>query len=421
LTCATGSFSNQNFSALSVWRYNDQGATQANGAPAGPNFQLDISSGNSCSIYSDSNLVHQASPIIGTFIKGEAVFGGGFPSTGTSKSMRCPNTSFVACSNKNNGATAPIRFGNWRNQNLSTVNNSATGLTGFKLGVSFGTTFPAAATITAFVVGTALGSTDEQAGLDTLAAAWSLSNTPTVLLATEGDSITAGHQTSTSWPNRRFSWFNSVASSIGNKATCFNMAYDGGWLGLVNTPWGPMASEGAGTASVQQGGEAPDSLDPLLDSGQFAKQVLIVFMGRNDITLFGSGGPAGFGATIHTQLNTYCTARRAAGWKVIVLDAIPGQDMLAGQMPTEWTSFNSLIAANWASYADKFVQVSVLNWQPGGSSDWSTNYQDGVHPNVAGQAMIAAAVLPAVQALTSTFQAAWFTRSNMGAGFQNAS
>lgn len=396
MTFAGGSFSNHDFSVLAVARGNDQYQDQQNEGPSGPAFQMGTVS-TDCGMFSDENRVHQSSPIIAKFVKTESLLGNSFPASGTSKSMRLPNTSFSAISVKNNGVTAPTRFGNWRNVPLTSVGTLATGLSGLKMGVCFGGTFTSTCILTAFVVTTALGTTDEQAALDTLAASYGLSNTPTTILAVDGDSITSGYQGGL-FSNRCFSWFRSVARSIGNAAACFNLSQSGGWIGKVNSPWGPLSGEGAGTAGVQQGGQAPDSLDPLLDSGQFAHQVLIVYLGRNDIGLYGSGASAGFGTTIYNELVTYCQARQAAGWKVIICDAIPGSDIIAGNMASETAIFNALIAANWATFADQFVQLSALNWQPGGSSDWSL-YQDQIHPNAAGQAMIAAAVLPAVEAL----------------------
>jgi len=175
------------------------------------------------------------------------------------------------------------------------------------------------------------------------------------------------------------------------------------WLGKTTSPYGQLSGEGAGTAGVQQGGQATDSLDPLLNSGYFAKQILIIWIGRNDITLYGPSASVGFGTTIYNELVAYCQARRAAGWRVVVCDAIPGSDIntgtpaTTGNMEIERLAFNSAIAANWTTFADRFAQLSALNWTPG--SSFATYYQDGVHPNAAGQALAAAAILAEVNVL----------------------
>lgn len=398
LSCPSGAVNNQNFSCITCSKYNDQYYSQQNTGSGGPEFQL----GGSGGIFSTETFFRRqnvSSPVQAMSTAIEFNVNGSFKDLPFTKSWRAPNQSYAVRSIRNAGVGTFARWGNWQSDSVS-GGNSGTG-TGFQIGRSNGTSITSAQIITAFILTTALGTTDEQAAMDTLASAWSTSNAPTVLLAVDGDSISSGYPGNT-FDVRNFSWFRSVSQSIisakGGKVVCHNLAQPGGWIGNYSSPWGALSGQTAGTQAVQQAPQAPDSLDPLLQGTTFTKKVLIVWMGRNDITLFGSGGSPGFGATIHGQLNAYCTARRAAGWYVIVCDAIPGADMTAGQMAAELTSFNSLIAANWSSYADAFVQLSARDWKTGTPSTYYQENPTYVHPNAAGQALAAAAILPYVQA-----------------------
>jgi lysophospholipase L1-like esterase len=124
--------------------------------------------------------------------------------------------------------------------------------------------------------------------------------------------------------------------------------------------------------------------------------ILYIFAGTNDIVVDSDSA-----ATILSQLQTYVAARKAAGWnKVIVITPIPRQ------VSGGWTSgmsvilsdYRDLIIANAGDF-DGVIDVGwTTEWTPGAS--WTVNYQDGIHPNAAGRAIISAAVLPSLQSLT---------------------
>src|SRR5437868_6736449 len=99
---------------------------------------------------------------------------------------------------------------------------------------------------------------------------------------------------------------------------------------------------------------------------------------------------------IHWQFGTYlqpCPGRRVAGENNIAVRPAQRRRRRNGRR----LAFNSAIAANWTTFADHIAQLSALNWTPGGS--FATYYQDGVHPNAAGQALAAAAILAEVNVL----------------------
>jgi lysophospholipase L1-like esterase len=84
----------------------------------------------------------------------------------------------------------------------------------------------------------------------------------------------------------------------------------------------------------------------------------------------------------------------------VLANVIPRSILTAGQ-ETERLALNALLAANWNAsgdaYADAFVDISAaVDWT---DNSYATYTQDGTHPNATGQAVIAAAMLAALQSL----------------------
>ncbi len=122
-----------------------------------------------------------------------------------------------------------------------------------------------------------------------------------------------------------------------------------------------------------------------VDSVFQAGGILHVLAGTNNFAYDGTDP-----TTLHTTLANYCTARRAAGWKVVVGTLL---DRGAGAFaPTNQTTFNSsrstyngLIQANWASYADAIADYAAnANLGSAGASQVSTYFLDGTHLNSVG-------------------------------------
>lgn len=100
------------------------------------------------------------------------------------------------------------------------------------------------------------------------------------------------------------------------------------------------------------------------------------------------------GATAYAAIESYCLARRAVGWKVVVLNVSPST-AITGAMETARTACNASIAANWATFADAFVDVTTGNFANPANT---TYYSDGTHYtgvlNAEAAALVAAAVSP---------------------------
>jgi lysophospholipase L1-like esterase len=192
---------------------------------------------------------------------------------------------------------------------------------------------------------------------------------PTRNIVFDGDSITAGFP---DHPN----YYDLALISVGGAYKARNVAIPGQQLTA-------MASAAASRVDAYR--------DPAV-----AKNVLVIWGGTNDIA---SGTLTG--AQTHTALSSYCTARRAAGWKVVVVTMLPRSyagDV--GATETERTAYNTAIRANWATYADALADVAA-NTTIGDAGDElnATNYQsDHAHLKTAGATIVAGIVAPAVAA-----------------------
>lgn len=172
---------------------------------------------------------------------------------------------------------------------------------------------------------------------------------------------------------------------------------DAAYNGTVDCP--NFAIPGQGLA-ISTYGSNPNLLadDPAkldgLPTGR-TKAVLVVQVGTNDLALGRSA------AQVLADLWTYCDARRAAGWKVIVCTLTDRTDgaVSAGQVAfdTKRATVNAGIAAGWASHADGLADLAgnALLGANGASANVTYFNVDKVHFTAATYSGI---VLPLVQA-----------------------
>lgn len=106
---------------------------------------------------------------------------------------------------------------------------------------------------------------------------------------------------------------------------------------------------------------------------------------------------------VHDSLVELCEAARGHGWKVVVVDCIgrrwdgatqPDKD--AKQAASE--AVNALVAANWESYADRVVRLSLDARLT--DPDNTTYFEsDGTHLTAAGYGVVASLIAPVVEDL----------------------
>lgn len=94
------------------------------------------------------------------------------------------------------------------------------------------------------------------------------------------------------------------------------------------------------------------NVDPLFSPGY--KNIVVIAAGTNNLTAGNTG------AAIHTTISNYCTARRAAGWKVAVT-TIPARQYAGdpGDLETRRGDCNTLIRANYLTYSDALIDIAA--------------------------------------------------------------
>lgn len=102
--------------------------------------------------------------------------------------------------------------------------------------------------------------------------------------------------------------------------------------------------------------EAPGTVDPLLQRGRL--NICLIWEAINDV-----GATGGSATSVGNNLQTFCLARRAAGWKTIVFGLQAAR--VAGGGVTSQAGFDAVrgqlnlwLAANWRSFADAYVDPS---------------------------------------------------------------
>lgn len=129
----------------------------------------------------------------------------------------------------------------------------------------------------------------------------------------------------------------------------------------------------------------------VLYSSSFAKNVVVCWEGTNSIW-FGANA-----TTTYNDIVSYCTGRRAAGFKVVVCNILP-RTPFDGTQEGYRTTVNSNIASNWATFADARVDVAGDSRLSNAAN--TTYYQaDGIHLTDAGYAVAAELIGAAVLTL----------------------
>jgi lysophospholipase L1-like esterase len=161
----------------------------------------------------------------------------------------------------------------------------------------------------------------------------------------------------------------------------------------------PLLSPQPGLYNMGLGGEkvtemiaeAAAKVDVMYDAAK-ARNIVAIWGGTNDLY---TGDTA---ENTYANLQTYCAARRAAGWKVVVVTTLPrgANDPFEANRQT----YNTSIRAGWATFADALADVAADSriGDAGDNSD-GTYYSDGTHLNNTGYGVVAVIVGAAVQGL----------------------
>ena len=154
----------------------------------------------------------------------------------------------------------------------------------------------------------------------------------------DGDSQTFGYQSATSSGSPiQNSYPYQMARMFGDTAKITNIGVSGETVATMTT-------------------NASGSVDPYCDAAGFPNRNIVCLMGgTNDISVSGDTGTQAYNAVV-----AYCQARHAAGWRVICNTILSRGD-------SQWNSTkegyrqtcNSLIRANWPSFADGLADLDA--------------------------------------------------------------
>ncbi len=123
---------------------------------------------------------------------------------------------------------------------------------------------------------------------------------------------------------------------------------------------------------------------------RFARNLLTVWAGSNDINANVTA------STLYPQLVAYCQRAQESGFEVLVFTTLPRSSSSSTQ-EAERVSYNALIRANYASFADGLVDVAL-----DASLTDPTNltyYSDGTHLTNTGTTVVAALAVSAINLL----------------------
>lgn len=188
-------------------------------------------------------------------------------------------------------------------------------------------------------------------------------------LVCDGDSITAGLGLTTPGPYPK------------------NLALSGSWVVTNVAVSGNMLSDCITNA--------PTTVDPLYTPGK--KNVVIIWAGTNDFA-FGSTV-----STVYGRFQTYAAARRAVGWKVVVVTMISraGNNPNGETLDTDKNGLNALLRPGYNGFSDGIADIAS-NAELGADGAYAgPGFQgDHIHPT---QTAVLVDEVPIFNATMATF------------------
>jgi hypothetical protein len=137
---------------------------------------------------------------------------------------------------------------------------------------------------------------------------------------------------------------------------------------------------------------ASTDIDPLIVAGKH--NILVILEITNSIQLGGTARSAA------NDLFTYCDARRAAGWTVVVCTAPPLVSSLVATAGTLVVAANALVRSEWPAHADILCDLRTIpQFDIGAAAPSTTLFYDLIHPTAFGQQLIADKVAQSIRSL----------------------
>lgn len=377
---------NRNVSLYQVCRSHDTTDTSA-AASCRPAYQIGTVTASDYYGYSAASNLNNAS---GTrFGRVSAAVGGAFKTTshtaGVSNSFRGPNAHYFVAVDRSTTTGFQYRYGDWLAESF-TAGTSKTGLAGGNIGKGNNGNFRSTHAMRAWCLCLAHDDTEENAAVADLSAEYAIPENPANQLIVVGSSISAGHNTTNGFTDDRY-------SDYAWPGVLWRDHLDTDWLVLNCSRSGGHlnATAQGGTASVALGQQLGDLVTASIRPA-ITRKIVVIALGSNDLSRFDAvGSEAGAGATVHTRLTSAVTTLRN-GWnapdEIYVCTILPRSDFSVDIEP-ERLACNTLIRGD-AAGADGVIDLdAAADWT---DAAYATYFQDGIHPNPTGQAIIAAEV-----------------------------
>lgn len=157
-----------------------------------------------------------------------------------------------------------------------------------------------------------------------------------------------------------------------------------------------------GACNMDDGGVIPAAttyIDPLYDSTK--TNIIVVWEGGNDLQIYGNVTDA------YNRLVQFCTDRRAAGFKVLIVTLIKWEYYYGAttsfgdtwaQFETKRLALNQELRDNWPDFADGICDIA-LDSRFQNPAD-TTYYHDGIHLNGTGRGVVAGLISSALQSMS---------------------
>lgn len=198
---------------------------------------------------------------------------------------------------------------------------------------------------------------------------YSLSASPTKQVVFDGDSLTTGY-------------------------ACMNHRnFPGQTWGLLGSDWKFYNVAVAGQTLAGMQSDAAAEVDPLYSAG-LTKNIVVCWGGLLDVN-----GGANVATTL-TRMQTYCAARQAAGWQVVVLTCLPSNYI----SEADRGALNTGIRNNYAGWADALADIAAdSRIGDAGDNNDATYYNNSdsnkTHLTAAGFAVVASITAAAINTL----------------------
>jgi len=183
----------------------------------------------------------------------------------------------------------------------------------------------------------------------------------------------------------------------GNSLTVGYVAFPGmtdAALPQIPSLWRGYNFGASGQTIEQMAADAATQIDPLYNAAA-SKNVLVAWEGTNALQTLQNP------TTVYNDTVSYCQARRAAGWQVVIATILPRT--AAGtyaNFEADRQTVNTNIRTNYAAFADALADVgNDATIGVTGASNNVTYYSDKTHLTTAGYAIVATYMKNAVNAL----------------------